>query len=129
MEDEGAHEEHGDDERAHERWSFIHVRPQTPCAPSFCEGTHEDEARDEGAHASNGQDLTGGDLTGGDLTIPPFLDRRRGALGSCVCAQCGAGRPGDQPTIEVTGKNGESLWVHERGCLRFWQKENWREMA
>jgi hypothetical protein len=128
MEDEGAHEEHGDHEGAHERWSFLHVRPQTPCAPSFCEGAHEDKGLDEGAHARNGQDLTDGDLTGRDPTIPSFLDRRSGVLGSRVCAQCRAGRPDDQPTINVTGKHSERLWVHEQ-CLRFWKKENANEPA
>ena len=65
----------------------------------------------------------------GDLPIPSFLDRRSEALGSRVCAQCGAGRPDDQPTIEVIAKNGERRWVHERGCLRFWQKENSKHTA
>jgi hypothetical protein len=58
-----------------------------------------------------------------DLTIPEFLMRREK-----VCAQCRAGRPDDQPTVEVRGKYGERLWVHERGCLRFWEKENRREV-
>jgi hypothetical protein len=56
-----------------------------------------------------------------DLTFPPILDRRGEAIR--ICAQCGAGRPDDQPTIEILGKHGELLWVHERGCLRFWEKE------
>jgi hypothetical protein len=63
------------------------------------------------------------------LTIPSFLDRRGEALGSRVCAQCRAGRPDDQPTVEVRGKNCERLWVHARGCLRFWQKENSKHTA
>jgi hypothetical protein len=97
--------------------------------------TEEPEASDSGDLSSLGTDRT--DQTGSheatpdddDLTIPPFLDRRGEALGSRVCAQCGAGRPDDQPTIEIIGKHGEHLWVHERGCLRFWEKENSKETA
>jgi hypothetical protein len=59
------------------------------------------------------------------LTIPPILDRRGEAIR--ICAQCGAGRPDDQPTIEIIGKDGELLWVHERGCLKVWEKENAKE--
>jgi len=59
-----------------------------------------------------------------DLTIPPILDGEA----TRICAQCGAGRPDDQPTIKVTGKHGEPLWVHQRGCLRFWEEENAKEL-
>jgi hypothetical protein len=47
-----------------------------------------------------------------DLTIPEFLSRLHE-----VCAQCGAGRPDDPPTVAVTAKNGRTVYVHERGCL------------
>jgi hypothetical protein len=57
-----------------------------------------------------------------DLTIPPLLDRR-GETGR-TCAQCGAGRPDDQPTIAVTARSGATVYVHERGCLKIWQREN-----
>jgi len=53
-----------------------------------------------------------------DLTIPQWLDRRHE-----VCAQCGAGRPDDPPTIAVTAKNGKVVYVHEQ-CLRFWKREH-----
>jgi hypothetical protein len=54
-----------------------------------------------------------------DLGIPGFLDRR----GDRTCAQCGAGRPDDQPTICV--KDGERLvWLHERGCHKVWLREH-----
>jgi hypothetical protein len=55
-----------------------------------------------------------------DLTIPAFLDRC--AEATRVCAQCGAGRPSDLPTIAVTAKDGRTVYVHEHGCLRFWKK-------
>ena len=61
-----------------------------------------------------------------DLIIPPILDRRGEAIR--ICAQCGAGRPDDQPTIEIIGKHGEPLWVHQRGCLKVWEKENAKEL-
>jgi hypothetical protein len=54
-----------------------------------------------------------------DLTIPEFLSRLHE-----VCAQCGAGRPDDPPTVAVTAKNGRTVYVHERGCLRFWKKDH-----
>jgi hypothetical protein len=41
-----------------------------------------------------------------------------------TCAQCGAGRPDDPPTAAVTAKNGQTVYVHERGCLRFWEKDH-----
>ena len=41
-----------------------------------------------------------------------------------VCAQCGAGRPDDPPTVAVRAKDGRTVYVHERGCLRFWKKEH-----
>lgn len=41
-----------------------------------------------------------------------------------LCAQCGAGRPDDPPTVAVTTRNGETVYVHEHGCLRFWKKEH-----
>ena len=54
-----------------------------------------------------------------DLGIPQFL--RRDALR--LCAQCGAGRPNDQPTVCL--KDGDRLiWLHERGCHQFWLKEH-----
>jgi hypothetical protein len=93
------------------------------------QATEEPEVSDSGDLSGPGTvrtDQTAGHKAAPDddyLTIPQFLDRRGKALGSRVCAQCGAGRPDDQPTIQVTGKNGEPLWVHELGCLRFWQKE------
>jgi hypothetical protein len=52
--------------------------------------------------------------------IPPSLDRRTQA----VCAQCGAGGPGDLPTVAVTAQDGTTVYVHEHGCFRFWKKEN-----
>jgi hypothetical protein len=61
-------------------------------------------------------------LSDDDLTIPGFLDRRTEA--NRVCAQCGAGRPGDLPTVAVTAKDGTTAFVHEHGCLKFWQREN-----
>jgi hypothetical protein len=89
--------------------------------------TEESEASDSGDLSDFGTVRT--DQTDGhdaapddDLTIPPILDRRGEAIR--ICAQCGALRPDDQPTIKVKGKNGEPLWVHERGCLRSWEKEN-----
>ena len=57
--------------------------------------------------------------------IPSFLDRRREA--ARVCAQCGAGRPGDLPTFAVTAKDGTIAYVHEHGCLKFWLRENQSE--
>jgi hypothetical protein len=68
-------------------------------------------ASGDGAYGGNGRD--------DDLTIPAFLDRRHE-----VCAQCLAGRPDDPPTVAVTAKNGETVYVHERGCLRFWKKDH-----
>ena len=62
---------------------------------------------------------TGAAPGGDDLTIPQYLDRR-----SEVCAQCGAGRPDDPPTVAVRAKNGSTVYVHERGCLRFWKKDH-----
>jgi putative DNA primase/helicase len=61
----------------------------------------------------NGHDSAADD----DSTIPAFLDRRYE-----VCAQCLAGWPDDPPTVAVKAKNGETVYVHERGCLRFWEK-------
>jgi len=58
----------------------------------------------------------GHDSVADDGTIPAFLDRRHE-----VCAQCLAGRPDDPPTVAVTARNGETVYVHERGCLRFWE--------
>jgi Protein of unknown function (DUF3631) len=53
-----------------------------------------------------------------DLSIPAFLDRR----GDQTCAECGAGRPDDQPTVCL--KDGDRLvWVHDV-CRRFWLKEH-----
>ena len=46
------------------------------------------------------------------------------ALTTPTCAQCGAGRPGDLPTVPVTAENGTTGYVHEHGCLRFWKKEH-----
>ena len=63
-----------------------------------------------------------GDLVDDDLTIPDFLDRR--AEADRVCAQCGAGRPDDLPTVAVRATNGETVYVHEHGCLRIWEKEH-----
>jgi hypothetical protein len=73
MENEGAH-----------GGPSVHARPQTPCAPSFCEGTHESGGIPEGAHGGNGHHGVVDD----DLTIPKDLDRRH----ELACAQCG--RPG-----------------------------------
>jgi putative DNA primase/helicase len=66
------------------------------------------------AHGGNGHDSLAD-----DGTIPEFLDRRHE-----VCAQCLAGRPDDPPTVAVTARNGETVYVHERGCLRFWEKDH-----
>jgi hypothetical protein len=57
-----------------------------------------------------------------DLTIPPILDRR--AEADRVCAQCGAGGADNLPTVAVTAKDGTAVFVHRRGCLRFWKKDN-----
>jgi hypothetical protein len=89
--------------------------------------TEEPEVSDSGDPSGLGTvqtDQTDGDNAApdDDLTIPPILDRRGEAIR--ICAQCGSGRPDDQPTIEIIGKHGERLWVHERGCLRFWEEEN-----
>jgi hypothetical protein len=51
-------------------------------------------------------------------------DGAGGDLNHEVCAQCGAGRPDDPPTVAVTAKNGRTVYVHERGCLRSWKKEH-----
>jgi len=54
-----------------------------------------------------------------DLGIPDFLDRR----GDQTCAQCGAGRPDDQPTLCL--KDGDQLvWLHEVGCHKVWLREH-----
>jgi hypothetical protein len=57
MENEGAHDEETDDEGAHEAGNpSLHMRPQPPYAPSFCEGAHGASDACEGAHgAGNGQ--------------------------------------------------------------------------
>jgi hypothetical protein len=81
MDNEGAHGDPEGSERAHDP---LHARPQTPCAPSFCEGTHESGGIPKGAHGGNGHHGVADD----DLTIPKDLDRRHELL----CAQCG--RPG-----------------------------------
>ena len=60
------------------------------------------------------------------LTIPPILDRRS-EVGR-ICAQCGAGRPDDLPTVAVRAKNGATVYVHEHGCLKFWLRENRSEL-
>jgi hypothetical protein len=62
----------------------------------------------------------------GSLSRPNggFAKRLTDAEASRVCAQCGAGRPGDLPTIEVTDKNGRTGYVHEHGCLPVWKKNN-----
>ena len=79
------------------------------------QATEESEVSDSGDLSGLGTVRT--DQTDGhraapddDLTIPPILDGRGEAIR--ICAQCGAGRPDDQPTIKVTGKHGEPLWVH-----------------
>src|SRR5215471_8481898 len=56
----------------------------------------------------------------------PILDRRS-ELGR-ICAQCGAGRPDDLPTVAVRAKNGATVYVHEHGCLKFWLRENRSEL-
>jgi hypothetical protein len=66
--------------------------------------------------------LNGGNGTGGfrcDDGAAPGGDQHHE-----VCAQCGAGRPDDPPTVAVKAKNGRTVYVHERGCLRFWKKEH-----
>jgi Protein of unknown function (DUF3631) len=75
---------------------------------------HREGAR-EGAHGGKRHGSAGDD----DLTIPAFLDRRQK-----VCAQCGAGRSDDPPTAAVTAKNGGTVYVHERGCLKFWKRDH-----
>jgi Protein of unknown function (DUF3631) len=65
-----------------------------------------------------GHAMTSPAVLDGDLTIPAFLDRRHE-----VCAQCLAGGPDDPPTVAVTARNGETVYVHERGCLKFWKKD------
>ena len=65
-------------------------------------------------------------LADDDLTIPPILDRRS-ELGR-ICAQCGAGRPDDLPTVAVRANNGATVYVHEHGCLKFWLRENRSEL-
>ena len=95
------------------------------------QATEEPEVSASGDLSGLGTDRT--DQTDGhkagpddDLTIPPILDRRGEA--TRICAQCGAGRPDDQPTIKVTGKHGEPLWVHQRGCMKVWEKEHAKEL-
>ena len=70
-------------------------------------------------------EVVSGDVRGGesapddDLGIPDFLDRQ----GERTCAQCGAGRPDDQPTVCL--KDGDQLvWLHEGGCHRVWLREH-----
>ena len=70
-------------------------------------------------------EVVSGDVRGGesapddDLDIPDFLDRR----GDRTCAQCGAGRPDDQPTVCLN--DGDRLvWLHERGCHKVWLREH-----
>jgi hypothetical protein len=41
-----------------------------------------------------------------------------------VCAQCLASRPDEPPTVAVTARNGETVYVHERGCLKFWKRDH-----
>jgi len=65
-------------------------------------------------------------LADDDLSIPPILDRRS-ELGR-ICAQCGAGRPDDLPTVAVRANNGATVYVHEHGCLKFWLRENRSEL-
>jgi hypothetical protein len=63
------------------------------------------------------------DFGGALPTLPadaPDGDR----LTTLLCAQCGAGRPDDPPTVAVTTRNGRTVYVHEHGCLRFWKKEH-----
>ena len=40
-----------------------------------------------------------------------------------TCDQCRAGRPGDPPTVRVTGDNGDTAYVHKE-CLPFWKREH-----
>jgi hypothetical protein len=54
----------------------------------------------------------------------PSLDQDGEGQGAIrVCAQCRSGSLSDPPTIEVTSKDSERLWVH-RECLRFWEREH-----
>jgi hypothetical protein len=64
---------------------------------------------------------------GDRLDLPAFLDRR--AEANRVCAQCGAGRPDDLPTVAATAKNGATVYVHAHGCLKFWLRENQSEAS
>ena len=79
MDKQGAHDEKKEGEGADGGGGTgLHVRPQTPCAPSFCEGAHEGA---HGNHEGNGYAISNSpedrrpaeDPT--DLEIPPFLRR------------------------------------------------------
>jgi hypothetical protein len=105
MENEGAHGE-----------PSVHRRPQTPCAPSFCEGTHESGGIPEGAHGGNGHHGVADD----DLTIPKDLDRRHELL----CAQCGRAAPSGNTTASRFGciRTASSLGL--RAMKRSFQKRH-----
>jgi hypothetical protein len=68
MGNEGAHEEETDEEGAHEEHDpSLHMRPQPPYAPSFCEGTYEGLGLPEGAHGA-GNEQAAPDI---DAATPP----------------------------------------------------------
>jgi hypothetical protein len=85
MENEGAH-----------GGPSVHARPQTPCAPSFCEGAYESGGIPEGAHGGNGHHGVADD----DLTIPKDLDRRQRSVRS-------AGRH----RVEIRRRQGSAAFV------------------
>ena len=62
MDKQGAHDEKEGGEGAHDDdGTALHVRPQTPCAPSMCEGAHEGTHGTHGNHGGgNGQIVANG---------------------------------------------------------------------
>ena len=71
MENEGAHDEEPDEEGAHGKGEpSLHMRPQTPYAPSFLKGTYEgQDYHPEGAHGSGGHAGTEGEIVANGYAI------------------------------------------------------------
>ena len=104
---------HMENEGAHDDAAVFHARPQTPSAPSFCEGAHESKGEREGAHGGNGQDA----VADGDLTIPKYLDRRN----EPPCDRCGlpGGTEWDYDGLKVRlHSHCERPWVDARRNVR-----------